>query len=100
MDYLLPRLHRLRRGPPSPERQLHPLLRQEHPEHQAAPPHRPLHHVPLSAQVGRFTIHISIGGVMIPTLDPDPESGFQLFGDSGSRIQDPVKGGIVTAGVL
>ena len=35
---------------------------------------------------------------MIPTLDPDPESGFQLFGDSGSRIQDPVNGGIVTAG--
>ena len=37
---------------------------------------------------------------MIPTLDPDPESDFQLFDDSGSRIQDPVKGGIVTAGVL
>ena len=28
----------------------------------------------------------SFGGVMIPVLDPDPESDFQLFGDSGYRF--------------
>ena len=34
-------------------------------------------------------------GVMIPALDPDPESDFQLFGVSESG-PDPVKCGIVT----
>ena len=86
VDDLLPRLHGLRRRHPASDRQLDPLLRQEHEELQAAPPHRPLHHAPLSAQVGRFTIHAPIRGDMIPTLDPDPESDFQS-GDSGSRIQ-------------
>ena len=29
-------------------------------------------------------------GVMIPAQDPDPESDFQLFGDSGSGIVTPL----------
>ena len=32
---------------------------------------------------------------MIPALDPDPESDFKPFDDSGSGL-DPVKTGIVT----
>ena len=51
VDDLLPRLHGLRWRHPAADGQLHPLLRQEHQELQAAPPHRPLHHAPLSAQV-------------------------------------------------
>ena len=34
-------------------------------------------------------------GVMIPALDPDPESDFQLFGDS-DRDLDLVRRGIIT----
>ena len=32
---------------------------------------------------------------MLPALDPDPESDFQLFDDSGYRF-DSVKSGVVT----
>ena len=28
---------------------------------------------------------MDIRGVMIPALDPDPKSDFQIFGDSGSE---------------
>ena len=51
VDDLLPRLHGLRRRHPASDRQLDPLLRQEHEELQADSPHGPLHHAPLSAEV-------------------------------------------------